>query len=185
MLKTLLRHYDPAFSANIDPVIPRYNFSGFAKEAMLLSQTSAMAKFALTRKHVDTIFDAMSQNDANTFFAAVDPDVRWVIGSETKDPVRKTGVYNVASWVAEVATELRSRFVDGAIKMTIVSVDIVGNKAIAELRSEAVQKNGKPYCNRYVWILIFSEDTGKIVEIREYLDTAHVQEVIEGNDVNV
>ncbi|KAF8190975.1 hypothetical protein K438DRAFT_1762902 [Mycena galopus ATCC 62051] len=138
-----------------------------------------MAKFALTRTHVDTIFDAMSRNDVNTFFAAVDPDVRWVIGSETKDPVRKTGVYNVASWVAEVATELRSRFVDGAIKMTIVSVDIVGNKAIAELRSEAVQKNGKPYCNRYVWILIFSEDTGKIVEIREYLDTAHVQESLQ------
>ena len=35
---------------------------------------------------------------------------------------------------------------------------------------------------RYCWILIFSKETGKVVEIREYLNTALVQEVMESNE---
>lgn len=38
--------------------------------------------------------------------------------------------------------------------------------------------------DRYVWIMIFSEKTGKCVEIREYLNTALVQEVIENNSLD-
>jgi hypothetical protein len=47
--------------------------------------------------------------------------------------------------------------------------------------------NSSPYIfhlhsgHRYAWFLIFSEETGKIVEIREYLDTALVQEVNQTN----
>ncbi|KAJ7474187.1 hypothetical protein FB451DRAFT_1035362 [Mycena latifolia] len=141
-----------------------------------------MTKFTLTHAHVSSLLDPVSQ-DANwtPFVNAIDPDVRWVIACEKKDSGRSTGVYNVASWLEEVNKPLFSRLKDGRVKMTVSSLDVVGNKAIVEAYGEATQNNGNPYNNRYAWFLIFSEETGKIVEIREYLDTALVQEVRQTN----
>ncbi|KAJ7912395.1 hypothetical protein B0H13DRAFT_2660118 [Mycena leptocephala] len=139
-----------------------------------------MAQFTLTHAHVDALLSPASR-DANwePFIAAIDPNVRWVIASETRDPIRKTGVYNVASWRAEVNKPLLASLDERGLRMTVSSLDIVGNKAIVEAYGVATQGNGRPYNNRYAWFLIFSEATGKIVEIREYLDTALVQEVHE------
>ncbi|KAJ7176212.1 hypothetical protein C8R43DRAFT_914101 [Mycena crocata] len=140
-----------------------------------------MAKFTLTHDHVTDILDPASRDDWAPFVSAIDPDVRWVIGSEKKDSTRMTGVYNVASWLAEVNKPLLSRLKDRNLKMTVSTLDIVGNKAIVEAYGEATQLNGNPYNNRYAWFFIFSEETGKIVEIREYIDTALVQEVQQTN----
>ena len=57
---------------------------------------------------------------------------------------------------------------------------IIGNKAILEFRSEATQKNGKPYNNFYVWIMIFN-DQGRAIEIREYMNSALVRETMVEN----
>jgi hypothetical protein len=35
---------------------------------------------------------------------------------------------------------------------------------------------------RYCWILIFSKNTGKIIEVKEYSNTALMQEVMESNE---
>ncbi|KAJ7751743.1 hypothetical protein DFH07DRAFT_825989 [Mycena maculata] len=138
-------------------------------------------KFPLTHAHVSALLDPVSrESNWAPFVAAIDPNVRWVIASETKDATRKTGVYTVASWLEEVNKPLLGNLKTG-IKMTVSSLDIVGKKAIIEAYGEATQANGRPYNNRYAWFLIFSEETGKIVEIREYLDTALVQEVHQTN----
>ncbi|KAJ7673682.1 hypothetical protein DFH06DRAFT_1445012 [Mycena polygramma] len=158
-----------------------------------------MTKFTLTEAHVKTLVDPVSRSgDWASFLGEIDPNVRWVIASEIKDPLRMTGYMyvlvlvprllrpstdwdwtkqNLASWTSEIGLPLRCLMVDGVVKMTVSSIDIVGNKAILEAQGEATTAKGRPYCNRYVWFLIFSEETGKIVEIREYLDTALVQEV--------
>ncbi|KAJ7159208.1 hypothetical protein C8R43DRAFT_994171 [Mycena crocata] len=139
--------------------------------------------FTLTTEHVHSLLDPVSEKwDWSVFLGQMDPGVRWVIGSEKKDDVRKTGIYNVASWAAEVAAPLGARLKIEQSKMTWASIDVVGKKAIVEASIEAVQLNGNPYNNRYVWILIFAE-TGKIIEVREYLDTALVQEVFRTNSV--
>jgi hypothetical protein len=53
-----------------------------------------MAKFTLTRQHISALLDPVSRSgDWASFLGAIDPDVRWIIGSETKDSVRMTGVY--------------------------------------------------------------------------------------------
>lgn len=80
---------------------------------------------------------------------------------------------------------------------------VIGLKAIAECEGRAVQKNGKPYnnwCaslfpperrtepqffffdNRYCWIMHFHPESGKIIKLREYLNTALVREVHEATD---
>ncbi|KAJ7673681.1 hypothetical protein DFH06DRAFT_978914 [Mycena polygramma] len=141
-----------------------------------------MLKFTLTEAHVKTLVDPVSR-DGNwaAFLGEIDPNVRWVIASETKDLVRMTGVYNLASWMEEIGKPLRSLMVGGAVKLIVSSIDIIGNKAILEARGEATTTKGRPYNNRYAFFLVFSEETGKIVEIREYLNTALVQEVNEAN----
>ncbi|KAJ7800313.1 hypothetical protein B0H14DRAFT_2387400 [Mycena olivaceomarginata] len=141
-----------------------------------------MAKFTLDLAHVKALLDPPSATppDWVPFVSGIDPDVRWFIASEKKDPARKTGVYNLASWTEEVAKPLAA-VLAGPLRMTTTSIDIVGNKAITEAYGEATQVNGRPYNNRYAWFLVFSEETGKVVEIREYCDTALLQEIGETN----
>ncbi|KAJ7644657.1 hypothetical protein FB45DRAFT_898406 [Roridomyces roridus] len=140
-----------------------------------------MSKFTLTKAHIASLLDPVSlSSNWAPFVSAIDPGVRWVIGGETTHPTRKTGVYNLAGWKQDVNQPLLARLKTG-LKMTVSSVEVIGNKAVVEAHGEATQANGRPYNNRYAWFLIFSEETGKIVEIREYLDTALVQEVQETN----
>ncbi|KAJ7470133.1 hypothetical protein B0H11DRAFT_2224101 [Mycena galericulata] len=136
-----------------------------------------MTKFTLTHAHVASLLDPVGKGDWSSFVGAIDPDVRWVIASEKQDNERMTGVYNLASWNEQVRTPLTTKVKNQEVKMSISSFDVVGNKAIVQAYGEAVQLNGKPYNNHYAWFLTFSEETGKVVEIREYLDTALVHEV--------
>ncbi|KAJ6506236.1 hypothetical protein C8R47DRAFT_1315730 [Mycena vitilis] len=137
-----------------------------------------MSKFTLTEAHVKTLLDPARDGTWTAFVGAIDPDVRWVIASETKDPRCMSGVYNLASWIEEIGA-LSSLLVDSLLKMTVSSIDVIGNKAVVEAYGEATTTKGRPYNNRYAWFLVFSEETGKIVEIREYMNTALVQEMIQ------
>ncbi|KAJ7513149.1 hypothetical protein B0H11DRAFT_2182390 [Mycena galericulata] len=122
-------------------------------------------EFTLTLPLGSSLMDPLVAGDPGPFGAAIDPDVHWIIGSEKKDPERLTG--NVASWLQEVnapaffaadcPTQDVRRFFRGRRK-----------------HGETTQRNGKPYNNNYAWFLTFSQETGKIVKIREYLDTALV-----------
>ncbi|KAJ7619777.1 hypothetical protein DFH06DRAFT_1234982 [Mycena polygramma] len=138
-----------------------------------------MAKFTLTEAHVKTLLDPARDGTWRAFVGAIDPSVRWVIASGTKNPCCcMAGVYNLASWIEEIGA-LSSLLVDGLLKMTVSSIDVIGHKAIVEVYGEATTTKGRPYNNRYAWFLVFSEETGKIVEIREYMNTAMVQEMIQ------
>ncbi|KAJ7144610.1 hypothetical protein C8R44DRAFT_601955 [Mycena epipterygia] len=140
-----------------------------------------MAKFTLTPAYIASILDPVSvSRDWTAFLAAIDPNVEWTMGSETKNSARMTGVYNLASWMEEVSGPMLSRL-KGVPKYTVNSFDVIGNKAIVELRGERTQADGKPFNNRVAWFVIYSEETGKIVKIREYLDTALVYEVTQTN----
>ncbi|KAJ7677020.1 hypothetical protein DFH06DRAFT_976290, partial [Mycena polygramma] len=151
--------------------------------------------FTLTEAHVQKFLEPVHRAaDWSSFVVEIDPNVRWVIAGETKDAVRMTGVYvrpfslyshmyhrlcarNLTSWTEEIAKPLSSHMTGGTVKMNVSAIDVVGNKAILEAYGEATTLKGLPYNNRYAWFLSFSEETGKIVEIREYLDTALVQQV--------
>jgi ketosteroid isomerase-like protein len=61
--------------------------------------------------------------------------------------------------------------------MKLNSLDVIGLKAIVECSGFAVHNDGEPNQNRFAWFLEFSGDTGKIVEIREYMHTALANEM--------
>ncbi|OTA35931.1 hypothetical protein BTJ68_04164 [Hortaea werneckii EXF-2000] len=52
--------------------------------------------------------------------------------------------------------------------------------ALVELEANAVCKNGMPYPQRYAWVMRFDE-TGIIVQVRAYLDSALVQKAVDSN----
>ncbi|KAJ7055765.1 hypothetical protein C8F01DRAFT_1258140 [Mycena amicta] len=143
-------------------------------------------KFTLTEPIVTAIFDDTARGEWGSWVGAIDPDVRWWIASDKKDPRYPSGVHNVASWMSEVGGQMQPCLDGQPLKMRLSALDIVGNKAIVEAVEEATQANAKPYDMRRtqpasVSGTPFSPATGKIVEIHEYVNTAHLRDVIEGN----
>ncbi|KAJ7614361.1 hypothetical protein FB45DRAFT_1008614 [Roridomyces roridus] len=118
-------------------------------------------KFPLTLEYAQSLVEPLAKGDLGPFMGVIDPDVRWRIASEDKDPKKMTGVYRLLN--------------EAPPALTIQYLQTVGNRIIMEIDGEAVQKNGNPYA----WFFIFSEETGKVVEIHEYCDTALVQEVVQ------
>lgn len=60
---------------------------------------------------------------------------------------------NLQSWYEKIAMPNASRL-EGPLLMETTSIDIVGHKAFVEAVSDATMKNGKPYNNRCVYVLV-------------------------------
>jgi ketosteroid isomerase-like protein len=68
---------------------------------------------------------------------------------------------------------------EGAPRTQWTAIHADGDHVIVEANGTAVTKAGKDYNNRYCFIIRMED--GKMVEVREYLDTALAQEVIDGS----
>ncbi|KAJ7634386.1 hypothetical protein FB45DRAFT_1025337 [Roridomyces roridus] len=147
-----------------------------------MSPLTSEAKFTLTLEYAKSLVDPLAQSDWAPLMGVIDPDVRWRIASETNDLKKMTGVFNLSTWMEQISGPLVKRLVnDAPPQFTVQYLQTVGNRLIMEAYGQAVQKNGNPYQNTYAWFFTFSEETGKVVEIHEYLDTALVQEVVQTN----
>ncbi|KAG4426021.1 hypothetical protein IFR04_000965 [Cadophora malorum] len=137
--------------------------------------------FTLTEAHVRSFLDPASTGDWVPFVTAIDPNVRWTIANTREDMNCCTGVFNLQEWLDKVTPSMRTKL-EGSLQMKVGALDIIGNKAIIEATAvDTMQKNGKPYDQRYCWIMIFDDETGKAVVINEYMNTALVKEVMETN----
>ncbi|KAK3067419.1 hypothetical protein LTS18_001130, partial [Coniosporium uncinatum] len=77
---------------------------------------------------------------------------------------------------------------DDSTPMRIKILNVIGGGpddewATVELRNEGKTKNGMEYNQTYCWCTRWNQE-GKIVQVRAYLDTALVRDVIEGNEGN-
>jgi ketosteroid isomerase-like protein len=66
------------------------------------------------------------------------------------------------------------------VVLRVTNILVEGDGAAVEMESLSTALNGKPFDNRYCWIVHFSDET--IVEVRAYLDSALVQRLIEENE---
>ena len=64
--------------------------------------------------------------------------------------------------------------------MRVDHIYVSGDSAIVEMVSTSTALNGRPYAQRYCWIARFVD--GLIVEVRAYLDSVLVQQVIDENE---
>lgn len=68
--------------------------------------------------------------------------------------------------------------IDGGMRVTPKGITAEGDRVAVEAESHAKMKNGKVYQNKYHFLLEIRE--GKIQKVKEYLDTAHAEQVLFG-----
>ncbi|CAG35597.1 nuclear transport factor 2 family protein [Desulfotalea psychrophila] len=129
----------------------------------------------LTREDVRSLFEHL-KSDPDQFFAHVATDVQWtVMGTH---PL--AGIYqSKEDFLDHTFKRLAKILKEGAL-LEIVDLFIDGSTAIVEMRSISTANNGKPFDNRYCWIVTFSGDL--ITAVKAYLDSALVQQLVSENE---
>jgi ketosteroid isomerase-like protein len=90
------------------------------------------------------------------------------------------GTYRTkADFISHTFARLNKLLKEGVL-LRVTSILVDGDSAAVEMESLSTALNGKPFDNRYCWVVHFSD--GTIVEVRAYLDSALVQRLIEENE---
>ena len=132
----------------------------------------------LHASYVRSLFANLEYGKSDAFFEHVAEDVKWtVMGTH---PL--AGTYHTkADFLAHTFARLDKLLKEGVVlRVTHLLVDGDGDTAAVELESLSTALNGKPFDNTYCWIARFSN--GTIVEVRAYLDSALVQQLIDENE---
>ena len=125
---------------------------------------------------VRSLFADLENGRTDVFFDHVAEDVNWtVMGTH---PL--AGTYHTkADFLAHTFARLNKLLKEGVI-LRVTNLLVDGDTAVVELQSLSTALNGKPFNNTYCWIAHFSN--GTIVEVRAYLDSALVQQLIDENE---
>ena len=126
--------------------------------------------------YVRSLFANLENRRTDAFFDHVAENVTWtVMGTH---PL--AGTYHTKDdFLAHTFARLNKLLKEGVI-LRVTNLLVGGDTAVVELQSLSTALNGKPFNNTYCWIVRFSN--GTIVEVRAYLDSALVQQLIDENE---
>ena len=126
--------------------------------------------------YVRSLFANLENRRTDAFFDHVAENVTWtVMGTH---PL--AGTYHTKDdFLAHTFARLNKPLKEGVI-LRVTNLLVDGDTAVVELQSLSTALNGKPFNNTYCWIVRFSN--GTIVEVRAYLDSALVQQLIDENE---
>jgi ketosteroid isomerase-like protein len=126
--------------------------------------------------YVRSLFANLENGRPEAFFNHVAQDVKWtVMGTH---PL--AGTYHTKeNFLADTFARLDKLLKEGVV-LRVSNLLVDGDTAAVELESLSTALNGKPFDNRYCWIARFSN--GTIVEVRAYLDSALVKQLIDENE---
>ena len=126
--------------------------------------------------YVKNLFANLENGKSDAFFEHVADDVNWtVMGTH---PL--AGTYHTkADFLTHTFARLDKILKEGVL-LRVTNILVDGESAAVEMESLSTTLNGKPFDNRYCWIVHFSD--GTIVEVRAYLDSALVQRLIDENE---
>ena len=126
--------------------------------------------------YVRSLFANLENGRTDAFFDHVAEDVNWTVTGT--HPL--AGTYQTkADFLAHTFDRLNKILKEG-VDLRVTNLLVDGDTAAVELQSLSTALNGKPFNNRYCWIARFSN--GTIVEVRAYLDSALVQQLIDENE---
>jgi len=126
--------------------------------------------------HVRQIFGNLETGNAEAFFGHVSDDVDWtVMGTH---PL--AGNYRSKKDFVTSTFERLNRLLKDRIRLRLTDLHLCGETAVVELEALAEALNGRPFDNRYCWVVFFSGN--QIVRVRAYLDSALVQKLIDENE---
>ena len=134
------------------------------------------------RARVRAYFDAVERGDRSGLVALFHPEVRWRVPKGAIAPYG--GIHHGAQRIAEMMLgAVGTAFVPGTQRVAIRLMLAEGDVVIAETRMTAKRppRAGQPvpdYENDYVFVVEF--EAGKIIEIREHVDTRYAAETFGG-----
>lgn len=131
---------------------------------------------AINADTVRRIFSPLESGDGATFFECVAENVDWTV--EGTHPL--AGHYqSKQEFYSHTFARLNNILQEGT-QLHVQNVLTDGDWAVVELRSYAFAKSGMRFDNRYCWVVRFNNTM--IVEVRAYLDSALVQQLIDANE---
>lgn len=125
---------------------------------------------------VRTLFANLEQGNSDAFFQHVADDVSWtVMGTH---PL--AGHYHSKQSFVDSTFARLNRVLKERIRLLVTHLLVSEDTAVVELKADSTALNGKPFNNTYCWVVRFVDNT--VVEVRAYLDSALVQQLIEENE---
>ncbi len=128
----------------------------------------------LSAGYVKAVFSKLEHGD--DFFKYVTDDVFW----EVKGTHPLAGIYNNKEDFLNHTFRRLKKIIKGEFSLKVTQIYTDADTAIVEMHTSSIANNGKPFINNYCWITRFSNQ--KIVEVRAYLDSVAVAELIHENE---
>jgi hypothetical protein len=123
-----------------------------------------------------SFLESLSAGKIDAALALIADDVDWWLAGEPEQ-FALAGSKNRTQF-AEMLSMIEAGMPNG-IRLTITGVTAEGDRVAVEMNADGVPATGKEYHNQYHDLLVVRD--GQIHAGREYLDTAHAQEVIVGS----
>ncbi|MFL6779599.1 MAG: nuclear transport factor 2 family protein [Sphingomicrobium sp.] len=123
------------------------------------------------KRLVRTAFEALGQADMRPFYDLMSDDFAWIIEGQSRFSRSYEGKEAVKR---DLLAPLFEAFAT-PYRFTIDEIIAEADRVVVRGRGEVRTKAGKDYNNSYCFVLRL--EGGKLVELREYLDTALVERV--------
>jgi ketosteroid isomerase-like protein len=123
------------------------------------------------RQLVRDAFEAMGRSDVRPLTELMTDDFDWIIEGQSRFSRRYEGKEAVKRDLLDVLFQAFAT----PYRFTIDEIIAEGDRVVVLGRGEVRTKAGKDYNNSYCFVLRLTE--GRLVELREYLDTALVEAV--------
>ena len=120
---------------------------------------------AENKKHVESIFAALSRGDSEAYLAGLADDVEFTIEGTTKF----SGTFRGKQRVVDGLLMPLMAELEGGLAIEVKRVYADGDTVVVEAQGRSQTKRGKPYNNRYCQV--FRVEGGKVKSMVEYLDT--------------
>jgi len=131
---------------------------------------------SLTMEYVNRLFENLSTGKTTAFFQNVADDVHWtVMGTH---PL--AGVYKSKEDFLKKTFERLDKVLKGGVILKVDHTLVSGDTAVVEMNQTSTALNGKSFPNTYCWVVRFVD--GMITEVRAYVDSFLVKQVIEENE---
>ncbi len=124
------------------------------------------------KARVRAFFDALNRGDTAAIVAAYDEAGQvWTTGNTLI-----SGRFSKAQ-VQQAAGAIFQDFPQG-IRFTVTGMTAEGERVAVEAESVGLHASGKTYTNQYHFLFLFR--AGKLLELREYMDTERVTDILCG-----
>ncbi len=126
---------------------------------------------AQNKRIVAEFFEKFSNGDIDPAFALVSDDVDWWVPGD----LPFSGTKTKAEYL-QIVGSIQRGFPAG-LRLEATSMIAEGNQVAVEVESYGEHANGKTYNNRYHFLITI--ESGKITEVKEYMDTLHLFQLIQ------